>query len=143
MHNKIKITCKKHNCLFEVLATKHFSSAKKEIKENILLSGGCNECISCIRKANIYKNNDTHLPENYNENDWKNRKLSIFGILFISIITGLGRLSGNYVGNLSTYYESGCHTPLQVIIGYLIILLLLRLKYDESTTINLLYFIYG
>tara|TARA_Y100000385_G_scaffold279066_2_gene328241 strand:+ start:8691 stop:9233 length:543 start_codon:yes stop_codon:yes gene_type:complete len=59
-----------------------------------------------------------------NENDWKNRKLSIFGILFISIITGLGRLSGDYVGNLSTYYESGCHTPLQVIIGYLIGILL-------------------
>jgi len=71
MKKKIKITCKKHNCLFEVLASNHFSNAKKEIKKNILFSGGCNKCISCIRKANIYKNNDTHLPENYNEIDWK------------------------------------------------------------------------
>ena len=36
MKNKIKITCKKHNCLFEVIATNHFRSAKREIKENIL-----------------------------------------------------------------------------------------------------------
>jgi hypothetical protein len=60
MKNNIKITCKKHNYLFEVKASNHFSNAKKEIKENIVLTGGCNKCISCIRKANIYKNNDTH-----------------------------------------------------------------------------------
>lgn len=72
MKNNIKITCKKHNYLFEVKASNHFSNAKREIKENIVLTGGCNKCISYIRKANIYKNNDTHLPENYNENDWKN-----------------------------------------------------------------------
>lgn len=72
MKNNIKITCKKHNYLFEVKASNHFSNAKREINENIVLTGGCNKCISCIRKANIYKNNDTHLPENYNENDWKN-----------------------------------------------------------------------
>jgi hypothetical protein len=71
MLNKIKITCKKHNCLFETLPSNHFKNAEKEIKENIMLTGGCNECISCIRKANIYKNNNTNLPENYNENDWK------------------------------------------------------------------------
>ena len=72
MKNNIKITCKKHNYLFEVSTSNHFRNAKREIKENIVLTGGCNKCISCIRKANIYKNNDTHLPENYNENDWKN-----------------------------------------------------------------------
>jgi hypothetical protein len=69
--NKIKITCKNHNYLFETLPLNHFRNAKKEIQENIILTGGCNECISCIRKANIYKNNNTNFPENYNENDWK------------------------------------------------------------------------
>jgi len=69
--NKIKITCKKHNCLFEVSANHHFRNAKKEMKENIIL-GGCNECRRSTHKTNKYRNNDKNLPENYNENDWKN-----------------------------------------------------------------------
>ena len=71
MINKIKLTCKKHNHIFVILASNHLANAKKEITHNILLSGGCNECISDIRKANLYKNNDMNLPENYNENIWK------------------------------------------------------------------------
>lgn len=54
------------------------------------------------------------------EKNWKNRKLSIIGIFIISILTGLGRLSGKYVGSISTYYDAGCHTPLQVIVGYIL-----------------------
>ena len=87
MSNKIKITCKKHNCLFEILPSNHFGNAKKEIEKNILL-GGCNKCTSCFRKANIYNNNNnnnnnnTNLPENYNENDWK--IIPEFNVYFIN-----------------------------------------------------------
>lgn len=54
------------------------------------------------------------------EKDWRDRKLSIFGIFIISILTALGRLSGKYVGSISTYYDAGCHTPLQVLVGYIL-----------------------
>ena len=70
VNNKIKIKCKKHNCLFEIAPSNHLANAKKEIKKNIIL-GGCSECYSLYKKNNIYQNNEENLPENYNENDWK------------------------------------------------------------------------
>ena len=74
MINPIKVRCKKHNHLFEILPHNHENCAKREIRENILLSGGCTKCISHIRKTNLYRNNETCLPENYNKNDWKTVK---------------------------------------------------------------------
>jgi hypothetical protein len=71
MTKNIKITCKKHNNTFDVLASNHISSAIKEIKKNIILSGGCSKCYSIIVKTNKYLNNDKNLPEDYNNNDWK------------------------------------------------------------------------
>ena len=69
--NKITLTCRKHNCSVEVIACNHIANAKKEVKQNVLLSGGCKQCLSEIRKENTYKNNDNNLPENYNDVDWK------------------------------------------------------------------------
>lgn len=69
--NKITLTCKKHNCLFDIIAQTLVTMAKNEIKHNILLSAGCKQCLSDIRKTNPYKNNDKNLPENYNDVDWK------------------------------------------------------------------------
>jgi len=69
--NKITLTCKKHNAIFEVLACNHIANAKNEIKQNISKGGGCKECYSEIRKENAYKNIDKNLPENYNDVDWK------------------------------------------------------------------------
>ena len=44
MKNKIKLTCKKHNCLFEVYANDFMKRAKKEIKEKKELPNGCFKC---------------------------------------------------------------------------------------------------
>tara|TARA_B110000285_G_scaffold171378_1_gene191854 strand:- start:105 stop:1553 length:1449 start_codon:yes stop_codon:yes gene_type:complete len=69
--NKIKVTCKKHNCLFETLPYSHIKCAKKEIKENIILPCGCNECYQLCIKQNTYSKTENNKPLNYNENDWK------------------------------------------------------------------------
>ena len=47
-------------------------------------------------------------------------KLSILFIIIISILTCCARLNKNYIGDLSAFGDTGCHTPLQVIIGFLI-----------------------
>lgn len=69
--NKIKITCKKHNCLFEILPHNHIKCAKKETKENIILPNGCNECYQLCIKKNTFLKTENNKPLNYNENDWK------------------------------------------------------------------------
>ena len=49
---------------------------------------------------------------------WENKKISIIFLFMISIITSCARLSGKYVGDISAYSPTGCHTPLQILVGY-------------------------
>lgn len=70
-YNKIKIKCRKHDNTFDILGANHLVNAKKEMKDNVLSSGGCKECSSEIKKENTYRNNDQNFPEDYNDDDWK------------------------------------------------------------------------